>query len=243
MKFVEPGRDLIRRFWKEATVAPDRAGWGVRLDGRPLRTPGKRALTLPSPAAAGLIAGEWNAQDETLDAETMPASRLANTAIDHVAGAREPVAEEITAFAGSDALCYLADGPATLVERQTREWAPWRAWAATELVVDLQPTDRLCHLAQNPGALARVRGTALALDDFALTGLAAATPLLGSAILALALQRGALSGETAFDLSRLDEAFQEERWGVDAEAAARTAARRAEAALLDRWFRALEATP
>ena len=243
MRYVEPGRDLIRRFWKEAAVVAEGGGWAIRLDGRPLRTPGKRALTLPSPAAAGLIAAEWNAQGEVLDAETMPASRLANTAIDHVAAAREAVAEEIAAYAGSDALCYLADGPASLVERQAREWAPWRAWAATELVVDLQPTEGLCHLAQDPESLARVRAHALALDDFTLTGLAAATPLLGSAILGLALQRGALSGEAAFDLSRLDEAFQEERWGGDAEAAERTAARRAEAALLDRWFRALEVRP
>ena len=104
----------------------------------------------------------------------------------------------------------------------------------------LQPVEGVIHRAQDPAAIARVREMALRLDDFALTGLAMATPLLGSAVLAFALQRGVLSGEVAFELSRLDEAFQERQWGVDAEAAERTAARRAEAVLLERWFRVLE---
>ncbi|HYE42069.1 MAG TPA: ATPase, partial [Caulobacteraceae bacterium] len=97
----------------------------------------------------------------------------------------------------------------------------------------------IIHTPQPAEALARVEALALALDDFALGGVAWATPLFGSAILALALQRGRLSGETAFDLSRLDEAFQEERWGVDAEAAERTANLRRDALALDAWFGAL----
>ena len=103
----------------------------------------------------------------------------------------------------------------------------------------LEPSSGIVHRAQDPAAVARVRELALELDDFALTGLAALTPALGSAVLALAVQRGALSGEAAFDLSRLDEAFQEGQWGVDAENAERTADRRAEAVLIDRWVRAL----
>jgi chaperone required for assembly of F1-ATPase len=124
------------------------------------------------------------------------------------------------------------------VERQVREWTPWRGWASG-LGVELQPAEGVIHRTQPPEAIARVRELALRLDDFALTGLATAVPLLGSAILGLALQHGALTGEAAFDLSRLDESFQESRWGVDAEAAERTARIRAEAQLLDRWFRAL----
>src|SRR5690606_14792243 len=104
------------------------------------------------------------------------------------------------------------EAPVSLVERQAREWTPWRDWAARELGVELHPTEGIAHRAQAPEALERVRALALELDDFVLTGLAAATPLFGSAALAFAVQRGALTGEAAFNLSRLDESFQEERW-------------------------------
>ncbi len=170
----------------------------------------------------------------------MPATRLAATAIDRGSQAREAVADEIAAFAGSDLVCYLAEHPTSLAVEQATCWTPWRDWAALELGVVLEPVEGIIHRAQDPAAVARTRELALRLDDFALTGLAMATPLLGSAVLAFALQRGVLEGEAAFELSRLDEAFQERQWGVDAEAAERTALRRAEAVLLDRWFRVLE---
>src|SRR5690606_20708216 len=125
-----------------------------------------------------------------------------------------------------------------LVERQRRAWEPWRAWAGREMGVALEPVTGVVHRAQAPQSVQRMKAHALSLDDFRLTGLATAVPLLGSAVLALALERGALSGEEAFDLSRIDEALQEEQWGVGAEAAERTAARRAEAVLLERWFTA-----
>jgi chaperone required for assembly of F1-ATPase len=235
--FREPA-ERLKRFWTAVDVAAGEGGWAVRLDGRAPKTPAGARLVLPTEAAAGLVAGEWAAQGEHLDPAAMPATRLASTAIDRVSRAREPVADEIAAFAGSDLLCYLADAPASLVEQQAREWGPWRDWAGG-LGVPLEACEGVVHRPQDPAAVARVRDLALALDDFALTGLATAVPLLGSAVLGLAVQRGALSGDAAFDLSRLDEAFQESRWGVDEEAAARTAARRAEAQLLERWFRAL----
>lgn len=231
--------ERVRRFWKTVDVAPVDGGWAVTLDGRTPRTPAKAPLVLPTQAAARLVAEEWDAQGEFLDAATMPATRLASTAIDRIGQAREPVAEEIAAYAGSDVVCYLADHPTPLVQRQVREWSPWRDWAAREMGVALESVAGVVHKPQSPEAIARVKAHALTLDDFRLTGLATAVPLLGSAVLGLALERGALSGAAAFDLSRIDEAFQEEQWGVDAEAAERTAARRAEAELLDRWFRAL----
>jgi len=238
-KGFRESEERLKRFWTIVDVAEEVGGWAVRLDGRSPRTPAGAKLTLPSEASARLVADEWAAQGEFLDPATMPATRLASTAIDRVGQAREAVADEIAAFAGSDLLCYLAEGPASLVERQARDWAPWRAWAAVELAVNLEPVEGIIHRPQDPAAVRRVRELALRLDDFALTGLATATPLLGSAVLGLAVQRGALSGAEAFDLSRLDEAFQEDRWGVDAENALRTAARRAEAELVDRWFRSL----
>jgi chaperone required for assembly of F1-ATPase len=228
-----------KRFWKDVTVERRDAGFTVLLDGRAPKTPASAAYALPTEPLARLVAEEWAAQGEFIDPASMFATRLAATAIDRVSQAREAVADEIAAYAGSDLLCYLAEDPASLVEQQARQWTPWRDWAVSELGVALDPVEGVIHRPQSPDAVARVRDLALSLDDFALSALAMAGPLLGSAILALALQRGTLTGDAAFDLSRLDEAFQESRWGVDAEAAERTAARRAEAVLLERWFRAL----
>lgn len=238
-KGFRESEERIKRFWKVADVSADEGGWTVRLDGRTPKTPAGNTLTLPTEAAARLVAAEWAAQGEFLVPGTMPATRLASTAIDRVSQTREPVAAEIAAYAGSDVICYLAEHPTSLIERQQAEWGPWRDWAAKELDVVLHPVEGIVHRAQSPEALARVTALVLELDDHALTGLATAVPLLGSAVLGLAVQRGALAGEAALDLSRLDEAFTESRWGVDEEAALRTAAHRAEADLLQRWFEAL----
>lgn len=238
-KGFRESEERLKRFWTVVDVAADGDGWAVRLDGRVPKTPAHARLILPTEAAAQLVAEEWAGQGEFLDPVTMPATRLASTAIDRVSQVREAVADEIAAFAGSDCLCYLAEAPASLVAEQDRAWEPWRDWAARTHGIRLQVAEGIIHRAQEPEAIARTRALALALDDFALTGLATATPLLGSAVLALALQQGALGGEAAFELSRIDEAFQECQWGIDAEAAERTAARRAEAELLERWFRAL----
>ena len=237
--FVEFAPDQVRRFWKTVSVEPDGQGWAVRLDGKTPKSPAGHSLVLPTQAAAQVVAEEWAGQGEVLIPATMPATRLAFTAIDRVREVREAVADEITAYAGSDVICYLADTPDTLVERQARDWTPWRDWAERDLGCVLAPVAGIVHRPQGDEALAAVRKQALALDDYALTGLAMATPLLGSAVLAFAVQRGALSGGDAFDLSRLDEAFTEERWGVDAEAAERTEGLRAEAVMLERWFAAL----
>lgn len=206
-------------------------GWGLFVLGRRVKTPARRPLVLPTQALAGLAA----ASDGS---DLPPGRRLAFTAIDRVSDTREAVAGEIASYAGSDLLCYFADAPDALAEREETLWGPWLDWAKAELGVELVRTRGVVHAAQPPEALARIRDLSLELDDFSLTGLAAATPLLGSAVLAFALQRGALSGEAAFDLSRLDEAFQQERWGVDDEAAERTAALAAEARFLERWLAA-----
>ncbi|MDO9078447.1 MAG: ATP12 family protein, partial [Brevundimonas sp.] len=215
-KGFRESEERLKRFWKAVDVVEGEGGWAVTLDGRTPKTPAHARLVLPTEAAARLVAEEWAAQGEFIDPATMPATRLASTAIDRVSQVREAVAGEIAAFAGSDLLCYPADHPTSLVEEQAREWTPWRDWAALALGVVLEPAEGIRHRAQDPAAIARVRELALRLDDFALTGLAMAVPLLGSAVLGLALQQGALPGGAAFELSRLDEAFQERQWGVDA---------------------------
>jgi chaperone required for assembly of F1-ATPase len=230
-----------RRFYETAAAAPLDSGHGVMLDARTLRTPAGVKLVLPAPLLAELIAAEWQAQRDLIDHAAMPATRLAFTAADRIGMAREATAAEIARQAGADLLCYFADAPAALTHRQEVRWGRLLHWAEQDLGLRFERSCGILHRAQPPQTLERVRELALELDDFGLAGLAMASSLFGSAILALALQRGRAGGDEAFDLSRLDEAFQEEQWGIDAEAAERTARLRHEAEMLEQWFRALEA--
>ena len=233
--------DRPRRFYKQVGVAARDGGFAVLLDARQTRTPAGAALVVPTETLAHLLAQEWEAQVESVDLSAMPANRLAATVIDRTAGASEALAMEVARYAGSDVLCYLADGPQALVQAQSERWGPWLEWARGELGVDLQPATGVMHRPQPPQALARVQALVDTLEPFAQAATAFAAPLFGSAVLALAVQRGALEAQAAFELSRLEEAFQEARWGVDDEAALRTGRLREEARLLGRWFAALDA--
>jgi len=239
---VIEGRDSVqrpKRFYKAVTVGEADGGHAVLLDGRTPKTPAGTKLVLPTAALAALIAEDWEAQVEEIDTSRMPAMRLAATGLDRVAGAREDVAEEIVRYAGSDLICYFAEHPAGLVAEQEVRWTPLLAWAEEELGLKLVRAAGVLHRAQPQATLDRARALALEENDLGLAALAHATALFGSAVLAQALRRGRLTAEAAHDLARLDEAFQEARWGVDYEAADRTAARLKEAVLLERWFRAL----
>ena len=233
--YVEPPR----RFYKTVSAAAAAQGFGVLLDGKPVKTPAGKALVLPTAAMAGMLAGEWDDQATHIEMARMPATRLAFTAIDFVGGARDATAAEIGRYAGADALCYFAEGPDALVERQARLWGPLIDWAEQTLQVRFVRASGVRHQEQPAATLLRLARQAEALDDFGLAGLAHATALFGSAILAFALHRGELDGQTALDRSRLDEIFQQERWGVDEEAAERTANMLVEAVMLERWFEAL----
>lgn len=229
-----------RRFYRTVTTGAVEGGHAVLLDGRTPRSPGGSPLVLPNAALAALAAEEWDAQDPHIVMTSMPAVRLAYTALEKISAVREAVAGEAARYAGSDLLCYRAEGPRELVAEQAAAWDPLLDWAWTELGVALEPTTGIIHREQPASSLARVETLALALDDFGLAGLAHAAGLLGSGVLALAMQKGRIDGQEAHDLSRLDEAFQERLWGVDAEAAIRTEGRLTEALWLDRWFRALD---
>ena len=236
--FKEPG-EKPRRFYKAVETAPGEEGFVVLLDGRAVRTPGGARLVLPTAAAAQQVAEDWAAQGEFIEMGAMHAQRLANTAVDAVPAAREPTADSVAGFAASDLLCYRAEAPEALVLRQAERWDPLLERARAELGLDFACVGGIIHRPQPEATLARVRSYALGLDDFRLAGLAFGTALFGSAVLGLAVARGWLSGEAAFDLSRLDEAWQEEHWGVDEEAAERTARLAGEARMLGRWFEAL----
>jgi len=228
-----------RRFYKVVEVAEAEGGFVVLLDGRGLRTPGGSRLVAPRRALAELIAAEWTAQVATIELAQMHATRLANTAIDSIAGAREATADQIVRYAGADLLLYFAEEPEALVRRQTELWGPLLDRAEREARLSFVRASGIVHQAQPQESLDELRRIALEHDDFALAGLAFAAALFGSAVLALGVRRGWLTGVQAFELSRLDEAWQEERWGVDEEAAERTARLRTEADMLERWFRAL----
>ena len=230
-----------RRFYTDVRVAPEAGGFAVRLDGRSPRSPAGAPLAAPAAALAEAIAGEWRDQREEIDLSAMPLTRLAYTALDRGAPARDALAGEVARYAGSDALIYFADDQPTLAAEQAQAWGPWLDWARDALGVRLARAEGIMPRPQPAQSLARARALALEADDFALTGLAYAAALFGSAVLAFALARGALEADAAHDLARLEQAFQERRWGEDAEAAARTAGRLEEARAAGRWFAALRA--
>lgn len=238
--FHEPA-EKPRRFYKTVSVVEVDGGWQVQLDGRNLRTPKAQLMVLPARAVADQIAEEWMAQTDVIEMATMHATRLANTAIETIPGAREGVADQAAQYAGSDLVCYFADEPAALVARQDAHWGPVLERALADEGLRFERCAGIVHREQPAETLARVREIALGLDDFRLAGLAFGVALFGSAVLSIGLLRGWFAGEEAYDLSRLDEAFQEEKWGIDEEAAERTHRLRGEAAMLDRWFRSLAA--
>ncbi len=236
--FKEPG-EKPRRFYKTVEVRAADDGFEVTLDGRILRSPRGGKLVAPTRAIAEMCAEEWAGQGEHIEMAAMHVTRLAFTAVEAIPPAREAVADQIAQYAGSDLLCYFADSPAALVERHENHWGPMLDRAREEIGLVFLRTSGIQHQEQPAETLARVRALALELDDFSLAGLAFGAPLLGSTVLAFALQRGWISGDQAMELSRLDETFQEEQWGVDEEAAERAANLKLEARMLERWFKAL----
>lgn len=238
--FHEPA-EKPRRFYKAVEVAEAEGGFAVLLDGRALRTPGGVRLLLPTRALADQVAAEWAAQGEIIEMAQMHATRLANTAVDSIGAARAATADQIADYAGSDLLLYFAEQPESLVSRQAELWGPVLDRIEKEARLSFVRASGIIHQAQPQDSLDEVRRIALALDDFNLAGLAFGAALFGSAILAIGLQRGWLDGEQAYELSRLDEAWQQEKWGVDEEAAERAERLREEGQMLERWFRNLDA--
>lgn len=218
---------LPKRFYKDVSIAPTGEGFGVHLDGRPVRTPGKAILALPTEKAAKLVAEEFAAQGEKIDPSTMPVYRLVNTAIDGVAAAPAAVRDDIAKFASSDLLCYRADAPAGLVERQTQAWDPVLDWAERALGARLLLAEGIIHVAQPRRAMDAI-GEHLALrqDPLRLAALHLMTSLTGSALLAMAVEAGEIDAETAWAAAHIDEDWQAEQWGQDSEAMARRAHRK-----------------
>lgn len=217
-----------KRFYEAASVGEQGDGFAVLLDGKPLRTPGRASLTVPSRALAEAIAAEWNAQGERIDPRTMPLTKIANSAIDGVRGREAETVADIAAYAASDLLSYRAEEPEELIDLQARHWDPVLAWARDVLGIDLATTQGVRPVAQAPGIVERVVGALGGLDPFRLTALHVITTLTGSALLTLALLHGALSPDEVWTAAHVDEDWQIDRWGEDAEAVERRAGRRRE---------------
>jgi chaperone required for assembly of F1-ATPase len=218
---------LRRRFYAEAAVVADADGHAVTLDGKPVWTPARRRLAAPTGALAAALAAEWEAQRDTIDPATMPLTRLANVIIDGVAERAEPVAAEIAKYLHSDLLFYRAVSPRQLIERQRAHWDPILAWAGDALGARFVCTEGVTHIAQPQGALEAARA-AIPEDAWRLGALHAATTLTGSALIALALARGFVSVDAAWQAAHVDEDWNLEQWGRDELAMARRASRFAE---------------
>jgi chaperone required for assembly of F1-ATPase len=241
-----PGREALRpplpkRFYKDVMVEPGEGGFAVLLDGRPVRTPKKLQLVLPTRALADAIAEEWAAQKAHIDPATMPLSRLAITALDGVAGNAAVVAADIVKFAGSDLLCYRAESPETLQRLQAEAWDPVLRWADDALGARFVLAAGVMPVTQSQEALDRVAAAVAPFSAMALTCVHVMTTLTGSALLALARARGALAAEAAWAAAHVDEDWQISQWGVDVEAAARREQRHQEMMAASRFLELLDA--
>ena len=208
----------MKRFWKEVAVEPEGSDWTIKLDGRPVRTPARAALTVPTGALAQAIAEEWRAVEDKIDPRGMPLTGLANAAIDRVAPDRQAFAAGLARYAEADLACYRADGPRELVARQEKEWDKLLGWARRRYDVDFATTAGLMHVAQPPATVERLAHAVGALDSFRLAGLSPLVTIGGSLVAALAVLEKQIPPEQAWETVSVDERWQLEQWGADPEA-------------------------
>jgi chaperone required for assembly of F1-ATPase len=222
----------MKRFYKKVEVGPSEEGrFSVLLDARPIKTPAKFPLELPTERLARAIADEWEAQIDTVDPATMPLMRYAATALDRVSAHREAVISEIAAYGKSDLLCHRADSPVELVAQQDGTWQPLLEWAAEAYRAKLTVTAGIMPVDQSRKSLKALRAAVAKLNDMTLSGLHGITSITGSVILGLAVVENHMEAVAAWDASQIDERFQADQWGEDEEAATRRANHKA--AVLD----------
>ncbi len=214
-----------KRFWTVATAEPCDGGFTVRLDGRAVKTPAKAPVVMPTQAMAEAAAREWDAQQGAIKPETMPVTRAVNSAIDKLVHQRDEVIDLLAAYGASDLLCHRATRPEGFVTRQMLGWDPLLGWSALELAAPLVVTAGIVPVAQPVESLVRLKATVASFDAFQLAAFHDFVAITGSLILGIAITRGRLSAAEAFALSRIDESWQAEFWGVDEDAAALEAAK------------------
>jgi chaperone required for assembly of F1-ATPase len=226
----------MKRFYEAVSVSAER---GVLLDARPVRTPRKAVLTLPTQALAEAIAGEWRAQEEVIRPETMKLTGLANAAIDLITPDPTAFADDLAVYAESDLLCYRADDPPELVSRQETTWEPLLGWAQARYDVTFTRVIGIMHQAQPAETLTRLGNAIRARGAFELAALSPIVTISGSLVIALAVLERQIEADTAFDAAHLDELYQAEQWGEDWMAADARALRRADFASACQFLRLL----
>lgn len=208
----------LKRFWASAAATARDGGWAIELDGKPVRTPAREPLVLPSQALADAIAAEWVAVGERVDPRAMPFTGIANAAIDRVAPDRVQFAAGLARYGEGDLACYRAEGPRELVARQAEQWDALLAWARRRFDVDFRTTSGILHVAQPRATVDRLAHAVAALDAFRLAALSPLVTIGGSLVAALAVAEGAIGVEAAWLAVSIDERWQLEQWGSDAEA-------------------------
>jgi len=208
----------LKRFWTEASVSETDGGYAVLLDGRGVKTPAKTSLVVPTVELARAIAAEWDAQEGTIDPTTMPFTRSANAAIDKVTHQFDEVVNLLAEYGETDLLCYRADAPVELTQRQAEAWDPLLGWAKDTFGADLSPATGVMFAAQPAQSLHHLKMALLEQSAFQLTATYDLISISGSLILGLAVCKGKISAQEAWDLSRIDEMWQIEQWGEDEEA-------------------------
>ncbi len=226
-----------KRFWTAAGICETAGGFGVLLDTRAVKTPGKAELIVPTRVMAQAIALEWDAQTTTIDPRGMPVTRAANSAIDKVTPQKMEVAELLAAYGDSDLLCYRATAPASLVAVQAAGWDPMLDWATATLNAPLTTVAGVIHQPQPAASLAMLTQHVAALDAFALTALHDLVALSGSLVLGLAAISGQHPSGELWALSRIDEDWQVQQWGIDEEARDMAAHKQAAFLQAERFFR------
>lgn len=206
----------MKRFWTDVAIVDAEHGHAITLDTRPVRTPARLPLILPTRALADAVAVEWAAQGEEVDPRTMPMTGLSNAAIDRVQPDPAGFVAQIAGYAETDLLCYRADAPATLVARQAEAWDPLLDWARLRYDIAFRVTAGIVHVAQPAETIARLRTAVAAQAPHTLAALSPLVTIAGSLVLALAVTESAIDADTAFDTAHLDELWQVERWGEDA---------------------------
>lgn len=217
--------NAMKRFYKDVACELGEGGYGVALDGKSIKTPQRMRLAVPSKALGEDIAAEWQAQGEHILPDTMPLSRIANSAIDWVGAQREAVIGEICGYASSDLLFYRAEDPSQLAEHQGAAWDAMVKWAEGQAGCRLMLAAGIVHVEQPPQALTAFEKLIGAHNDFALAALSTATTLSGSALLSLGVSHCQIDADAAWAAAHVDEDWQIAQWGTDAEATARRANR------------------
>lgn len=228
-----------KRFWGGTATSEVKDGFAVTLDGRPVKTPKGNVMVLPNAALASLVEAEWASVGEYVDYEAMPLTRLGFASVDRMGEVLDETLAEVTRYSETDLLCYPSEYPAALQAREAEAWMPVLVWADAAFDLQFHQNQSIIHQPQPKETIRRIQSLIANATSYEQAGIMLAIPLLGSVLLAIALWRGHLNGDAAYQSSRIGEDFQSETWGADAEAAKRAAGMKAQAQSLDIWFRAL----